>query len=55
MTIDPASDPSRKALVALLTGTPERFDDRDEAERRRIWARASEQERRKMLKDCGWL
>lgn len=63
MTSEPESDAvTRARLVELLTATPGhalrgKYRDRypvslaDE----RAWHRANEQERRRMLKDCGWL
>lgn len=63
MTSDPDSDAlTRACLVELLTVTPKpavrgQYRDRyvvSPADKR-TWHRASEQERRRMLKDCGWL
>ncbi len=63
MTSDPNSDAATRArLVALLTDSPP-FSNRGKYRGRyvadpadeRAWHRAGEQERRRMLKDCGWL
>ena len=63
MTSEPdPEDAARAQMVALLTsarklprGSPyrEKYDVSDADER--AWSRATEQERRRMLKDCGWL
>ncbi len=63
MTSDPDSEAARRARLAeLLTATPERsgrgkyrgrYDVTPADER--AWRLADEQERRRMLKDCGWL
>jgi len=63
MTSDPDSDTTIRArLVALLTGGAKpsgrgKYHGRYEVspQDERAWRRASEQERRRMLKDCGWL
>ena len=60
---DPDSDTTIRArLVALLAGGAKpsgrgKYRGRYEVspEDERAWRRASEQERRRMLKDCGWL
>jgi hypothetical protein len=48
-------DSSRARLAQLLTARPARIESVQTIENRRIWSRATEQERRRMLKDCGWL
>jgi len=63
MTSEPDSERSARArLRALLSRRPEpekrnahsrRYEVSATAERR--WLRADQQERRRMLKDCGWL
>ena len=45
----------RARVAALLTTPPSPIEDATVTANRRIWNRASEQERRRMLKDCGWL
>lgn len=55
MTSDPLEQKARARLAELLTRRPEPVVDRTAAANRRVWNRASEQERRRMLKDCGWL
>ncbi|MES2498655.1 MAG: hypothetical protein V4618_21275 [Pseudomonadota bacterium] len=55
MTSDPLEQKARARLAELLTRPPERIEDKTVAANRRIWHRASEQERRRLLKDCGWL
>ena len=53
---------SRRLLVALLIGGSKRRAGSVHrgaypvgAANERAWLRATEQERRRMLKDCGWL
>lgn len=41
--------------VRLLTSPPARLESDSRARNRLTWSRATEQERRAMLKDCGWL
>jgi len=48
-------DLSRARLALLLKTPPPPVDSEQTIENRRIWSRASEQQRRRMLKDCGWL
>ncbi|KKC27072.1 hypothetical protein [Sphingomonas sp. SRS2] len=60
ITIIMTSDPEDKArsrarLAELLTSAPPRVEDETTRRNRYAWHRASEQERRRMLKDCGWL
>jgi len=55
MTSDADRSEARARLAALLTAPPEPFENKTVAANRRAWQRAGEQERRKMLKDCGWL
>lgn len=55
MTSDPREERARARLAALLTRGERRLPDPDERARQRAWDRATEQERRRMLKDCGWL
>lgn len=54
MTSDP-EDLARARLAELLTVPPKRPLSATTVANRRIWARADEQERRRMLRDCGWL
>ena len=46
---------SRARFAELLTVPPKRPVSVTTVANRRIWARADEQERRRMLRDCGWL
>ena len=56
MTSDPEDlARSRARLAELLTVPPKRAVSATTVTNRRIWARADEQERRRMLRDCGWL
>jgi hypothetical protein len=63
LTSDPACDAvTRDRLVELLSETPKRASRgkcrdryRDRPADERDWRRVSEQERRRMLKDYGWL
>lgn len=56
MTSDPDEETRRRArLVALLTDMPPRIESETTRRKRYAWHRATEQERRRMLKDCGWL
>ncbi len=55
MTSDPLEQRARLRLAELLTRRPEPVEDKTTAANRRAWNRASEQERRRLLKDCGWL
>ena len=56
MTSDPDDDTaSRARLAALLTSAPPRIESETTRRNRYAWHRATEQERRRMLKDCGWL
>jgi hypothetical protein len=55
MTSDPREERARARLAELLTRGERRLSDPDERARQRVWDRATEQERRRMLKDCGWL
>lgn len=55
MTSDPHEERARARLAELLTRGERRLPDPEERARQRIWDRATEQERRRMLKDCGWL
>jgi len=55
MTSDPLEQKARARLAELLTRPPEPIEDKTVAANRRAWNRAGEQERRRLLKDCGWL
>jgi hypothetical protein len=61
MTVVMTSDPleqkarARARLAELLSRPPDAVEDATVAANRLIWNRATEQERRRMLKDCGWL
>lgn len=55
MTSDPLEQKARARLAELLTRPAERIEDKTTAANRRAWNRADEQERRRLLKDCGWL
>ncbi|MET0374361.1 MAG: hypothetical protein ABW128_08895 [Rhizorhabdus sp.] len=56
MTSDPDQEArSRARLAELLVSAPPRVEDETTRRNRYAWHRASEQERRRMLKDCGWL
>lgn len=55
MTSNPLEQKARQRLAELLSQPPEAVEDATVAANRRIWNRATEQERRRMLKDCGWL
>lgn len=56
MTSDPDDEARARAhLATLLTTAPPRVEDETTRRNRYAWHRASEQERRRMLKDCGWL
>ena len=46
---------SRAHVVRLLARPPERKGYPVSPANQRAWARATEMERRRMLKDCGWL
>lgn len=56
MTSDPDQEArSRARLVELLSAPPVRIESEQTRRNRHAWHRATEQERRRMLKDCGWL
>ena len=58
IAITMTSDPkhlARARLAELLTFPPKRPVSATTVASRRIWARADEQEHRRMLRDCGWL
>lgn len=56
MTSDPERDSAaRTYLIAMLARPPERKGYPSSPANRASWARATEMERRRMLKDCGWL
>jgi hypothetical protein len=46
---------ARAYAIRRLTTPPERIEAAETKANRQAWNRASEQERRRLLKDCGWL
>jgi len=54
-TSDALEHKARARLAELLVSPSMPAEDPTTAANRRLWNRAGEQERRRMLKDCGWL
>ncbi|ATE64102.1 hypothetical protein COO09_09465 [Rhizorhabdus dicambivorans] len=55
MTSDSDELSARAHVIRLLARPPERKGYPVSPANRLAWARATELERRRMLKDCGWL
>ena len=56
MTSDPDEEAAARGyVIRMLARGPERKGYRASTANRLAWARATEFERRRMLKDCGWL
>lgn len=56
MTSDPDEETAARAyVIRMLARAPDRKGYPASPANRLAWARATELERRRMLKDCGWL